>query len=296
LSIITVANKKGGVSKTLTACNVACLMAQPPFSEKVLIVDMDSQGDTTRSFGITPEDYKVCIYHLFMDQIRLTLKEKPNYKVTDAIIKTEYNVDLLPCDERISEVSTWLQDHADKFKRGLDIKNYWKTKFPYFLVNIFKALEGKYTRIIIDTPPAFEYNTKAALLASDYVIIPTELGDLELTGLENLYKKIYDLKAEYKNHISILGIVINRYEGSAKGARTVVERALEASLREHPMLGKYVFNTVIFRNTSVREAAVLGKLAVTYKKRKAKSVRQNFEDLVEEVEARLLAAATKING
>lgn len=292
---IAISNNKGGVSKTTTATNLACIMAER--GEKVLLVDTDGQGNATRSYNITPDTYEVGIYNLMMDQINVMLNNKTIFKVRDGIVKTSYGVDVLPCDSRISEIATWMQDNGHVFKKGSDIEKYWKNYFPYFLSNILTEIDDKYDRCIIDTPPAFEYLTKAALIASDFVIVPVELGDFELTGLENLVQKIMSLREEFNIDLSILGIVVNRYEGSSKGARTLVEKALESQLRDHPEFSENIFETVIYRNASVREASVLGKLAVHHTKRKAKSVRDNFENFAEEVElwlAKLEAATTRV--
>ncbi|HUW66012.1 MAG TPA: ParA family protein [Spirochaetia bacterium] len=293
MPVIAVANNKGGVSKTTTACNVAYCMAQR--GEKVLLIDMDSQGNATRTYGVSPEQYSVGMYHLLLDQIRMMLLDKPKYSIRKAVLKTSYGLDLIPCDSRVSEISTWLQDHAAVFN-GADLQRYWQKEFPFFLLKILDEVRGKYTRIIIDTPPAFEYNTKASLIASDHIIIPVELGDLELTGLESLFKKIVGFKKDYDRDVSVLGIIVNRYDWGKKGGRTVVERALEEQLREHPVFGKYVCQNIIYRNTSIREAAVLGKLAATYEKKNARSARENFDEFVEEIEIRLAREEAAASG
>lgn len=280
--VITVANNKGGVSKTTTAVNMAYCMARR--GERVLLVDMDSQANATRNYGITNEDFSISIYNLLMDRVRTTIGTKSKYKVQDAIIKTKYNVDLLPCDERISEIPTWLQSNGNLFKTGAEIEKFWKNHFPYFLLNIINELNDHYDRMIIDTPPNLEYNTKSALLASDYVVVPLELGEFEITGLEKFINEILLLKSQYGVNLSILGILVSRYDYGGNGARAKVEQELEDQLRNHKVYGKYVFNTIIYKNAAYREAAVFLQPAASYKKRKARSVRDNFDNFVEEVE------------
>lgn len=294
MKTIVISNNKGGVSKTTTATNLACYMAE--LGEKVLLVDVDGQGNASRSYQATPDKYEVGIYHLLMDQIGIMLKNKPMYKIKDGIFKTSYGVDIMPCDSRIEEVPTWLQDNGSSFKNGAEIEHYWKKYFPYFLSNILNEVKENYTRCIIDTPPNFGYITQSTLIASDYVIVPVELGDFELTGLENLVQKIITLRKEYHINLSILGIVVNRYEGGKNGAKATLDKSLEKQLREHPDFSDYVFKTVIYRNTSVREAIAVGSLAVHYKKKNSRLFRNNFGDLCEEVElwlAKQEAAATR---
>lgn len=279
---ISIANNKGGVSKTTTAINMAAILAER--GERVLLIDMDSQGSATRGYSIFPDQYEICIAHLLLDQIMIMLGKKPSYKIKNAIMKTPYGVDVIPCDSRVSAVATWLQDNGHIFRSGKDIKHHWKNHFPWFLNYILKDLQSSYDRVIIDTPPAFEYNTTISLLASDYVIVPVELGDYEINALESLKMRIDALKEECKSSVSILGVVVNRYEGGIRGARTVVEKALEEQLREHPVFTGQVFENVIYKSAVVREAAVLGVLAVSHKKKKGRSVKENFLNFVEEVE------------
>lgn len=281
LITISIASNKGGVGKSSTACFLAYMLKER--GKKVLLIDMDSQGNATRTYGITPKQYNTCIYHLFLDQIRKSIGNKPLYKIRDTIIKTEFGVDLLPSDNRLSEIPTWLQANGSKFKTGAEIEKLWKNNFPWFLTNILQDVDNKYDRVIIDTPPAFEYNTKTALLASNYVIIPVELGDLEVAGAENMYIRINNFKNSHKaGRLIVLGVLKNRFENRAN-----VEKGLDDELNNHPLFGNIVFNTVIYRNTAVKEAAVLGKLAVLHKKKGARSVKEDYYNFAEEVELRL---------
>ncbi len=288
--IIAITSNKGGIGKTSTACSLAYMLKER--GKSVLLVDMDAQGNATRTYGVTPGKYNTCIYHLFLDQIRKILGEKPRYKIANTIIKTKYGVDLLPSDSRLSKISTWLQENGGMFKSGTEIENLWKNEFPNFLKNILEKIKPQYDRIIIDTPPAFEYNTKNALMVSDYVIIPVEQGDLEVAGAENIYLEINSFKNPFNaKNPSVLGVLINRYTKRAN-----VEKALAAEVRNHPLFGNVVFKTVIHKNTVVKEAAVLGKLAVLHKKRGARSVKDNFYDLAEEVELRIEKNQKEIDG
>jgi chromosome partitioning protein len=289
-TVITIANNKGGVAKTTTVCELGYSMCMA--GEKVLVIDVDGQGNATRNFGLFRSDYKINMYNLLEDQIRMMLGSGTQYCVKDAVTKTRYGVDLIPCDAKISAIPTWLQDNGSMFKTGSEIEHYWRNDFPVFLSNIIREVKDDYTRIIIDTPPALEYCTTAALIASDYVIIPVELGDLELIGLDRLFSRIKQLKNEYGNP-AILGIVVNRYEGGRTGARTIVGRDLETELREDKTYGNLVFGAVIYKSASVREAGIKGMLVSAYQKKKARSVFENFHNLMEEVEMRLQAAAAK---
>lgn len=291
MKTIAISNNKGGVSKTTTSAHLACVLAER--GNKVILVDTDGQGNASRAYSIFPNDYKCGLYHLMINQIGVMLNQKPSIKTKDGIIKADYGVDVIPCDSRISEIPTWLQDNGHLFKKGAEIKNYWEKYFPFFMTNILSEVSDQYDFCIIDTPPAFEFITKSALIASDYVIVPVELGDFELTGLESLVDKILSLKNKFDLALSILGIVINRHEGS----RTNLEKGLEASLREHESLGKYVFNNVINKRNAIREAFALGKLGINHYSRNRKgqmSVADNYRNFAEEVELWLAKIETTI--
>lgn len=285
--VITVTNNKGGVSKTTLAVNLAYCYAQK--GQRVLLVDVDAQRNATKNFNIADvKQGEISLYNLFLNEIKKMLKQKTPLEFKKAIVRTEYGVDVLRGDQRLSSIPTWMLDNISQFKSITETQRHWEYEFPFFLQNILRGIKEKYDKIIIDTPPAFEYHTKGALLASDYYLTPIELGEYEFDGLENLFALIRDFKQKFKKNIEMLGIVITRYEGGSKGARFTVERDLEEQLKEHPLLGDYVFKTFLYRCTAVREAAT-EKVPAAHRDRYRKpqpkrSVWETYNNLIEEVD------------
>lgn len=291
--ILCVTNNKGGVSKTTDAVNLSYVFAQK--GRRVLLVDVDGQRNATKNFGIKDKEKGITLYHLFIDEIRAMNPKKlgkPEYNVKNAIYKTDFGVDVLRGDYRLYNIPTWLLSNLDKFESIKELKRYWDYDYPYLLKNILNKVKSNYDLIIIDTPPAFEYHVTAALLASDFYIIPVELGEYEFEGLESLYGLIKLHKNHFKNNIELLGIVLSRYEGKDHQARSAYERKMENDLRTHPLLGQMVFNTIIYKRASYKYAALDKEPAAhrdRYRKiKKSISIWENFNELAEEVDMWLI--------
>lgn len=166
-------NLKGGVAKTATAVNMAAILAAD-YQKKVLIVDADSQSNTTEFFGGTEKSR--CT---FADMLRKICVNEP-------IRPSNFpGVDLLPADDSLMDL-----DLSKVEDSRVDVACLQKK---------LKGLKGKYDFVIIDCPPAFNAATAAALLAADDVLIPIKLDAFSLRGMGNLMRQITNMRKINKN-------------------------------------------------------------------------------------------------
>lgn len=177
MSIRTTAilNLKGGVAKTTTAINMAAILAKD-YKAKVLLIDADSQCNTTEFFGGEPS-----IGNLAQVLRQAKFSEDPGEYAAACIQKTEFeNVDLLPGDESLMDMD------LSKVEQGTVNAN--------VLRHLVETVKDKYSYILIDCPPAFNAASAAALIAADDVIIPIKLDAFSLRGMGNLMRQIKNMK------------------------------------------------------------------------------------------------------
>lgn len=177
MSIRTTAilNLKGGVAKTTTAINMAAILAKD-YKAKVLLIDADSQCNTTEFFGGEPS-----LGNLAQVLRQAKFSEDPGEYAAACIQKTEFeNVDLLPGDESLMDMD------LSKVEQGTVNAN--------ILRHLVESVKDKYSYILIDCPPAFNAASAAALIAADDVIIPIKLDAFSLRGMGNLMRQIRNMK------------------------------------------------------------------------------------------------------
>lgn len=168
-------NLKGGVAKTTTAINMAAIIARD-HNGKVLLIDADSQCNTTEFFGVDP----------FGNNLATVLRgakhyDDPGAYAATCIQSTQYeNVDLLPGDETLMDMD------LSKVEQGTVNSN--------VLRYLVEDVKDRYTHILIDCPPAFNAASAAALIAADDVIIPIKLDAFSLRGMGNLMRQIKNMK------------------------------------------------------------------------------------------------------
>lgn len=168
-------NLKGGVAKTTTAINMAAILARD-HGAKVLLIDADSQCNTTEFFGINP----------FGSNLAAVLRgasyyDDPGAYASTCIQSTEYEgIDVLPGDETLMDMD------LSKVEQGTVNSN--------VLRYLVEEVKDKYTHILIDCPPAFNAASAAALIAADDVIIPIKLDAFSLRGMGNLMRQVKNMK------------------------------------------------------------------------------------------------------
>lgn len=229
--IVSVANQKGGVGKTTTTVNLAAVCAK--LGKKVLLVDMDPQGNATSGVGINKREVESSSYDLLA---------QPN-DPSDLIIKTEFNnLDIIPAsiDLAGAEVEmVGLENRVMRIKDALD------------------KLRGGYDFIFIDCPPSLGLITLNAFAASDSVIVPIQCEYYALEGLSQLISTIRQVKRLYNKKIDIEGIVFTMYDGRLNLTVQVV-----SEVKKH--FPNKVFETHIPRNVRLSEAPGFGQPAVYF--------------------------------
>lgn len=229
--VVAVANQKGGVGKTTTALNLAAGLAE--LDRRVLLVDLDPQGNSTTGCGVELEQYEPTTCEVLLNEL-------PADRVIRRIESMKF--DLLPAngDLTAAEVALLeLDDRAGVLKEEL------------------KPLLGRYHHIIIDCPPALNVLTLNALTAADGVLIPMQCEYYALEGLTALLSTIEQVQDSVNPSLEIEGLVRTMYD-----IRNNLSGAVSRQLQEH--FGDKLFTTVIPRNVRVAEAPSYGQSVILY--------------------------------
>jgi chromosome partitioning protein len=229
--IICVANQKGGVGKTTTAVNLSASLAAA--EKKVLLVDMDPQGNASSGVGIDKASLESSIYDLIING------EDPN----DLILSTEL---------KTLQVIAATPDLAGAELELIDIP-----EREMQLKKILANLKGDYDFIIIDCPPSLGLLTLNAMTAADSVIVPLQTEFYAMEGLSQIVRTIGLVQKGLNPGLRIEGIVLTMYDG-----RNNLSRQVEEEIRAH--FGEQVFRTVIPRNIRLSEAPSHGKPVILY--------------------------------
>lgn len=238
MKIISIINQKGGVGKTTTAVNLAAGLSQ--LNKKVLVVDLDPQGNATTGLGLSNlEDTQNSIYGVLN-----STKEFVN-----VIKKTNFtNLDLVTSTVDLSGIEI---ETADDQRRAFILKE----KLAHFMSNS----EGKYDYILIDCPPSLSLLTVMALVASHSLLVPLQTEFFALEGITQLIKTIERIKSNLNQSLEIRGILLTMYD-----KRNKLSSEVESEARKY--FQDKVYKTVIPRNVRLSEAPSHGVPVLIYDK------------------------------
>jgi chromosome partitioning protein len=235
--ILTLANQKGGVGKTTTAINLATALAA--VGERVLIIDLDPQGNASTGIGISREMRDISSYDLLVGEASVGTAAMMTTVPNVAIVPS--TMDLLSIDMAISQRA----DRAFRLRDGLRGLNEL----------IISGRPVSY--VLIDCPPSLNLLTINALVAADAVVVPLQCEFFALEGLSQLLQTIEQIRSTLNPRLSIQGVVMTMFDRR----NNLSEQVLQDVRSE---MGDLVYDTVIPRNVRLSEAPSYGKPALLY--------------------------------
>ncbi len=228
---ISIANQKGGVGKTTTAVNLSSALARA--GKRVLLVDLDPQGNATTGCGVDKHDLELSTYEVLLENqpVRRALKRSAGDEF-----------DLLPSNTDLTAAEVTLMNHPMKERR---------------LALALRPLLPEYDYLLIDCPPSLSMLTINALVASQGVLVPLQTEYYALEGLTGLLNTIDKIRELYNPELQLEGILRTMHD-----LRNRLAAEVSRQLIDH--FGQQVFRTVIPRNVRVAEAPSHGQSVLLY--------------------------------
>lgn len=222
--VIAVTNQKGGVGKTTTTVNLASCVAAK--NKKVLLVDLDPQGNSTSSYGLSKRQIAKSVYNILIGES----------SAAEVIQKTEYQCDIIPANIQLSGA-------------GIELVNLPKRESR--LREGLTPVLSEYDYIFIDCPPSLDLLTLNGLCASDTVLIPIQCEYFALEGLSELMNTVRSVKKMYNPYIDIEGVLLTMFDGRLNLTLQVVQEVKR-------FFPDKIFKTAIPRNVRLSEAPSFG--------------------------------------
>ncbi len=230
---LVITNQKGGVGKTTTAVNLAASLAA--CEQRVLLVDLDPQGNATMGSGVNKGQLRQSVYHVLLGAAQVAQARQR---------AQQGGYDVLPANRELGGAEIELVDLAERETR---------------LKTALAAVAEDYDFILIDCPPALNLLTLNGLVAADRVMIPMQCEYFALEGLTDLVNTLRKVRAGLNPQIEIEGLLRTMYD-----PRSTLAQQVAAQLKQH--FGDKVYNVVIPRNVRLTEAPSHGLPALVYDK------------------------------
>lgn len=231
--IIAVANQKGGVGKTTTAINLSSALAH--FKRRVLLIDMDPQGNSSRGLGIDISLINKCIYDVLIG------KDDINKVVRRTVVK---NLDLISPKLILS---------------NLESAAYGKIDEPFYLLrDALKKLNKQYDYMIIDCPPSLGLLTVNSLVAADRILIPVQCEYFAMEAVAQILASVSSIQNTYNSKLGIEGFLLTMYDSKTR-------LSIEIATQVRGLFKENTFLTMIPRNISIPESNAKGMPVTIYR-------------------------------
>lgn len=247
--VIAIANQKGGVGKTTTTVNLAAALGE--LGRRVLLVDVDPQGNASSGLGVNKRALSKSTYDILIGQAT----------AEDVLLHTEFeNIDVLPANITLAGAEIELVDAEHREE---------------MLKRAVLAVREQYDYVLIDCPPSLGLITLNALSAADTLLIPAQCEYYALEGLSQLIATVRLVKRLYNPSIEIEGVLLTMYDGRLNLTMQVVQEIKKFFPRK-------VYKTVVPRNVRISEAPSYGQPVLYYDKHSRGS--EAYRDLALEIE------------
>ncbi|MFL6624100.1 MAG: ParA family protein [Sulfurifustaceae bacterium] len=228
--VLAIANQKGGVGKTTTSINLAASLART--RRRVMLVDIDPQGNATMGSGVDKKDLKASTYSILIG-------DDP---IENALIPVESGYDVVPSNANLSGAEVELIEIENRERK---------------LRDALAPVQEKYDYVLIDCPPALNLLTVNALVAASSVLIPMQCEYYALEGLTALLNTIRRIREGLNPGLEIEGLLRTMFD-----PRNKLDNEVSAQLKEH--FGDKLYRTIIPRNVRLAEAPSYGKAVIAY--------------------------------
>jgi chromosome partitioning protein len=235
--IISLANQKGGVGKTTTAINLGTALAA--IGERVLIVDLDPQGNASTGLGIDRRSRNVSTYDVLIGEAPLR----------DAVVPTAV--------PRLHIAASTMDLSGLELELGSTKDRAFRLRDAIAALNTNATPESDYTYVLIDCPPSLNLLTVNAMAASDAILVPLQCEFFALEGLSQLLQTVEQVRSTLNPNLSIHGVVLTMFD-----SRNNLSNQVVADVRQ--FMGAKVYNTMIPRNVRISEAPSYGKPVLVY--------------------------------
>jgi chromosome partitioning protein len=235
--ILALANQKGGVGKTTTAINLGTALAA--IGERVLIVDLDPQGNASTGLGIDRRSRSCSTYDVLIGEAPLR----------DAVVPTAV--------PRLHIAASTMDLSGLELELGSTRDRAFRLRDAIAALNTNATPESDYTYVLIDCPPSLNLLTVNAMAASDAILVPLQCEFFALEGLSQLLQTVEQVRSTLNPNLSIHGIVLTMFD-----SRNNLSNQVVADVRQ--FMGSKVYNTMIPRNVRISEAPSYGKPVLVY--------------------------------